>query len=96
LIMTLASSTSYTPAGVVFDVVLILIGIGITVDFRKWPRHVHAIMGIAWTRMGEQGSFSALVRIYLFLGALPFWVTRLFFLVALVGGGAESLAFGPH
>ena len=94
--MALGASTPYTPLGVVFDVVLIVLGMGITLDARHVPSHIHSIIEIAWTRMGEQNGFSSLARIYLVVGAVPFWIVRGFLSVGLVGGGVLALVDGPH
>ena len=69
--MAPASSSPYSPI-VIFDVVIILFGLAITLDLRHIPSHTHATMRIASARMREQGGFSSLARIYLFLGAVPF------------------------
>ena len=94
--MALAASTPYTPLGVTFDVIVIVIGIAITLDLGHFASRTHAIMKIAWTRMGERGGFSGLARIYLIPGAVTFVVIRVFVFVALIGGGILALITGPH
>ena len=94
--VALAASTPYTPLGVTFDVIGILIGIAITLDLGQVPSRTHAIMRLAWVRMGEQGGFTGLARVYLLPGAVSFLVIRVFLFAALVGGGTVALITGPH
>jgi hypothetical protein len=94
--VALGASTSYTPLGVTFDVIVIMIGIAITSDLVHIPSRTHAIVRLAWVRMGEQGGFTGLARVYLFPGAVSFLVFRVFVFVALVGGGIVALITGPH
>jgi hypothetical protein len=78
------------------DAALLLFGLAVGVDFRHIPSHVHAIMRIAWTRMGEQGGFSGLARIHVVLGAIPFSIVRVYLVIIGVGGGILALIIGPH
>jgi hypothetical protein len=94
--MLLAGTNPSTPLAYALDVVLLLFGISVGIDFRHIPRRIHSIMGIAWIRMGEQGGFSGLARIYVFPGALPFLAIRVYFTIIGVVGGVLALAIGPH
>jgi hypothetical protein len=94
--MLLAGMNLSTPFAYALDVLLLLFGIAVGIDFRHVPRRIHSVMGIAWTRMGEQGGFSGLARIYVFPGALPFPAVRVYLTIIGVVGGILALLIGPH
>ncbi len=94
--MASAASTSYTPLGVTFDVIVVMIGIAISSDLGHIPRRTRAIMRLARVRTVEQGGFAALTRIFLFPVAASFLVVRVSAFVALVGGGIVARITGPH